>query len=88
MISTAIPVITIGAAIILAYLCATEFTGSLLSKENLSLGLYGIGIAAVEQDGIDDYPGKSIHLVVAPFVTGMAAVPLERMNSEASGERA
>ena len=47
MISTAIPVITIGAAIILAYLCATEFTGSLLSKENLSLGLYGIGIAAV-----------------------------------------
>ena len=47
MISTAIPVITIGAAIILAYLCATEFSGSLLSKENLSLGLYGIGIAAV-----------------------------------------
>ncbi len=47
MISTAIPVVTIGAAIILAYLCATEFSSDLLSKENLSFGLYGIGIAAV-----------------------------------------
>ncbi|MBP5782383.1 MAG: sodium/proton-translocating pyrophosphatase, partial [Bacteroidales bacterium] len=47
MISTAIPVITIGVAIILAYLCATEFSANLLSKENLSFGLYGIGIAAV-----------------------------------------
>ncbi len=47
MISTAVPVITIGCAIILAYLCAIEFSADLLSKENLSLGLYGIGIAAV-----------------------------------------
>jgi K(+)-stimulated pyrophosphate-energized sodium pump len=47
MISTAIPVVTIGVAIILAYLCATEFSTNLLSKENLSFGLYGIGIAAV-----------------------------------------
>ena len=42
MISTAIPVLTIGAAIILAYLCAIGF-----DMENMSLGLYGIGIAAV-----------------------------------------
>ncbi|MDR2907068.1 MAG: sodium-translocating pyrophosphatase [Bacteroidales bacterium] len=48
MISTFIPVITIGAAIILSYLCAIEFRmDNLLSAENLSLGLYGIGIAAV-----------------------------------------
>ena len=47
MISTAIPVITIGVAIILSYLCATEFSANLLAKENLSFGLYGIGIAAV-----------------------------------------
>lgn len=48
MISTAIPVITIGAAIILAYLCAIGFdVAHFFSAENLSLGLYGIGIAAV-----------------------------------------
>ncbi len=48
MISTFIPVVTIGAAIILSYLCAIEFRmDNLLSPENLSLGLYGIGIAAV-----------------------------------------
>ncbi|MDR0420452.1 MAG: sodium-translocating pyrophosphatase [Prevotellaceae bacterium] len=48
MISTAIPVITIAIAIILAFLCATGFdTANLLSASNLSLGLYGIGIAAV-----------------------------------------
>ncbi|MEG0033535.1 MAG: sodium/proton-translocating pyrophosphatase, partial [Mucinivorans sp.] len=48
MISTAIPVLTIAAAIILAYLCATGFdVQNMLSAENLSLGLYGIGIAAV-----------------------------------------
>ncbi|MBP3455759.1 MAG: sodium-translocating pyrophosphatase [Alistipes sp.] len=48
MISTAIPVITIGVAIILSYLCAIGFDIShMLSAENLSLGLYGIGIAAV-----------------------------------------
>ncbi len=48
MISTAVPVITIGVAIILAYLCATGFdVDNFLSAENLSMGLYGIGIAAV-----------------------------------------
>lgn len=48
MISTAIPVLTIAAAIIIAYLCATGFdVQNMLSAENLSLGLYGIGIAAV-----------------------------------------
>ncbi len=49
MISTFIPVITVGVAIILSYLCAIEFNvgGNLLSSENLSMGLYGIGIAAV-----------------------------------------
>lgn len=48
MVSTAIPVLTITAAIILAFLCATNFdVQNMLSAENLSLGLYGIGIAAV-----------------------------------------
>ncbi len=48
MISTAIPVITIGLAIILAYLSAIQFdVANFLSAGNLSLGLYGIGIAAV-----------------------------------------
>ena len=48
MISTAIPVITIGAAIIMAYLCAINFDiANMLTAHNLSLGLYGIGIAAV-----------------------------------------
>ena len=48
MISTAIPVITIVAAIILAYLCAIGFdVANMLTAQNLSLGLYGIGIAAV-----------------------------------------
>ena len=48
MISTAIPVITIVVAIILAYLCAIGFdVQNMLSAQNLSLGLYGIGIAAV-----------------------------------------
>lgn len=48
MISTAIPVLTIGVAIILAFLCAIEFdVANLLSDANLRLGLYGIGIAAV-----------------------------------------
>ena len=46
MLSTAIPVVTVGFAIVLAYLCANgfhiEFTAA-----NLSRGLYGIGIAAV-----------------------------------------
>ena len=46
MISTCIPVITIGVAIMLSYLCANGFDLS-MSAESLSHGLYGIGIAAV-----------------------------------------
>ena len=44
MISTAVPVVTIAAAILLAYGFATGFH---FSTETLSLGLYGISIAAV-----------------------------------------
>ncbi len=48
MLSTAIPVVTIVAAIIISYLSATNFdTAGMLGAENLSKGLYGIGIAAV-----------------------------------------
>ena len=48
MISTAVPVITIAVAIILAFLFATGFdTANMLTAHNLILGLYGIGIAAV-----------------------------------------
>ena len=48
MISTAIPVITIAVAILLSYLSAIGFDmQNMLSAENLSIGLYGIGIAAV-----------------------------------------
>ncbi len=47
-LSTAIPVVTIGLAIIMAFLCAINFDiANMLSAQNLSLGLYGIGIAAV-----------------------------------------
>ena len=46
MISTCIPVITIGVAIILSYAFANGFDLS-MSSESLSHGLYGIGIAAV-----------------------------------------
>lgn len=46
MLSTAIPVVTVGVAIILAYLCANGFNIE-FSAANLSTGLYGIGIAAV-----------------------------------------
>ncbi|MCQ2276457.1 MAG: sodium-translocating pyrophosphatase [Bacteroidales bacterium] len=46
MISTVIPVLTIGVAIILAFLCANGFQIA-FTAQNLSLGLYGIGIAAV-----------------------------------------
>jgi len=46
MISTAIPVVTISVAIILSYLCANGFDMS-MSARSISLGLYGIGIAAV-----------------------------------------
>ncbi len=44
MISTAIPVVTIAAAILLSYGFATSFV---FSSSSLSLGLYGISIAAV-----------------------------------------
>lgn len=48
MMSTAIPVITIAVAILLSYLSAINFDiAGMLSPENLSMGLYGIGIAAV-----------------------------------------
>ena len=48
MISTAIPVLTICVAIILAYLSAIKFdVANMLTAGNLQLGLYGIGIAAV-----------------------------------------
>lgn len=46
MLSTAIPVVTVGVAIILAYLCANGFNVE-FNAPNLSMGLYGIGIAAV-----------------------------------------
>ena len=46
MISTCIPVLTLGVAIILSYLFANGFDLS-LSSARLSHGLYGIGIAAV-----------------------------------------
>ena len=46
MLSTAIPVITIAVAILLAYLCANGFDLT-FSASSLSTGLYGIGIAAV-----------------------------------------
>ena len=46
MISTCIPVVTIGVAIMLSYLCANGFNME-MSAEALSKGLYGIGIAAV-----------------------------------------
>ena len=46
MISTCIPVITIGVAIMLSYMCANGFDLS-MSSESLAHGLYGVGIAAV-----------------------------------------
>lgn len=48
MISTAIPVFTIGVAIALSFLFAINFDlSNMLTAHNLSMGLYGIGIAAV-----------------------------------------
>lgn len=46
MLSTAIPVVTVGVAIVLAFLCANGFNIE-FTATNLSTGLYGIGIAAV-----------------------------------------
>ena len=47
MRSTAIPVVTIAAAIILAFLCATGFNADIMADGVLSTGLYGVAIAAV-----------------------------------------
>lgn len=47
MISTAIPVVTISFAIILAFLAAQFDVINFTFNSNLTLGLYGIGIAAV-----------------------------------------
>ena len=48
MVSTAIPVIAIACAIILAYLFAINFdVANMLTAANLSKGLYGVAIAAV-----------------------------------------
>ena len=46
MMSTCIPVVTIGVAIMLSYMCANHFDLS-MSADSISRGLYGIGIAAV-----------------------------------------
>ena len=46
MISTCVPVLTISVAIMLSYLCANRFDLS-MSAHSISMGLYGIGIAAV-----------------------------------------
>ena len=48
MMSTCIPVVTIGVAIMLSYLFAIKFDfENMMTSANMSLGLYGIGIAAV-----------------------------------------
>ena len=47
MRSTAIPVVTIAAAIILSFLCATGFNIDIMAEGVLSKGLYGVAIAAV-----------------------------------------
>ncbi|HNS30858.1 MAG TPA: sodium/proton-translocating pyrophosphatase, partial [Tenuifilaceae bacterium] len=48
MISTAIPVVTIAIAILMAFFCAINFDiKHMLAAHNIQLGLYGIGIAAV-----------------------------------------
>ena len=46
MISTMVPVVTISVAIMLSYLCANGFKLE-MTAQNLSMGLYGVGIAAV-----------------------------------------
>ncbi len=46
MISTMVPVVTISVAIMLSYLCANGFQLE-MTAQNLSMGLYGVGIAAV-----------------------------------------
>ena len=44
MMSTLLPILIVGAAVIVAYYCSTNLTGNV---GNTSLGLYGISIAAV-----------------------------------------
>ncbi len=44
MMSTLLPIVIVGAAIVIAYICSTNLTGN---AGNASLGLYGISIAAV-----------------------------------------
>ncbi len=46
MISTCIPVLTIGIAILMSYMCANGFDLS-MSADSIAKGLYGIGVAAV-----------------------------------------
>lgn len=46
MVSTMVPVVTISVAIMLSFLCANGFDMS-MSAKSISIGLYGIGIAAV-----------------------------------------
>ncbi len=46
MISTCIPVLTIGVAILMSYMCANGFDLS-MSADSIAKGLYGIGVAAV-----------------------------------------
>lgn len=47
MRSTAVPVVTIAAAIILSFLCATGFNTDVMAPGVLAQGLYGVAIAAV-----------------------------------------
>ncbi len=44
MMSTLLPILIVGAAVVIAYFCSTNLTGNV---GNASLGLYGIAIAAV-----------------------------------------
>ena len=44
MMSTLLPILIVGAAVVIAYFCSTNLTGN---GGNASLGLYGISIAAV-----------------------------------------
>lgn len=74
MISTAVPVITIGVAIVLAYLCAIGFdVQNMMAPQNMSLGLYGIGIAAVGMLSTLVSPSPPTPTVLSP--TMRAATP-------------